>query len=60
VLELTLLDATGHVVRTEHLVHPAAVIQRQELEVSALPSGLYELRLTAPDGARGTRRLMIE
>jgi hypothetical protein len=56
---LEVLDANGRVVRQDQLmVQPG--IYRQDLDLQALPSGLYMVRITAKDGSQGVQRLMVE
>nr|WP_230678989.1 T9SS type A sorting domain-containing protein [Hymenobacter properus] len=55
---LTLLDALGRVVRTTTVLLPATGLSL-EVDLSALPAGLYALQVRA-GGATATRRLLVE
>jgi hypothetical protein len=47
---LTLLDALGRVVRTVHIAAPNVAGTSQALDLSALPGGVYVLRVSTPGG----------
>jgi hypothetical protein len=47
---LTLLDALGRAVYTATIVAPDAAGTRQALDLSALPAGVYALRVSTPGG----------
>lgn len=55
--KLEVFGATGKVVMTRTL--SAVADQRRSIDVQALPSGLYSVRLTAPSGAVGVKQLTI-
>lgn len=50
------LDALGRTAWTQ----PAAQAGQAQLDLRGLPAGVYLLRLTLPDGAVGTKRLVLQ
>lgn len=58
-LELELIDGTGRLVRSEAIT-AAMGIGRHDLHVSGLPTGLYQVRITAANGQMGVQRLMVQ
>lgn len=59
-LFLELIDATGQSVRSERLAGQAMGVGRSDLDVSGLGTGLYLLRITAPNGDQGVQRLVVQ
>ena len=59
-LQLEVLDAQGRAVRTEQLNDMAIGIERHDMDLGALPAGIYQVRLLAANGQQGVRRLVIE
>ena len=58
-LQLEIIDNTGRLVRSEGL-NATLGIGRHDLDVIALPAGLYMVRITAPNGQQGTQRLVVQ
>jgi type IX secretion system substrate protein len=59
-LQLDVLDARGSVVRCEKLSGMGIGIQTHELDVNALPPGIYQVRLLAANGQQGVQRLVVQ
>lgn len=58
-MQLELMDATGRLVRSEGITS-AMGIGQHVLDVNGLPSGLYQVRITATNGQSGVQRLMVQ
>jgi hypothetical protein len=59
-LRMELVDAAGRVVLRQDLGRAMAGIQRQDLDVSALAPGLYNVHISDGLGGQGVKRLVIE
>lgn len=59
-LRMELVDAAGRVVLRQDLGRVMAGIQRQDLDVSALAPGLYNVHISDGLGGQGVKRLVIE
>lgn len=58
-LQLELFDTTGRLVRSEGITS-AMGIGQHVLDVSGLPAGLYQVRITATNGQSGVQRLLVQ
>ena len=58
-LQLELMDATGRILRSEGITSPMGIGQHV-INVNGLPAGMYQLRITATNGQRGTQRLVVQ
>lgn len=59
-MQLSLLDATGRMVRNISLARQPQGISHHEMDLSGLSPGLYTVQLTAANGQRGMRKLVVE
>lgn len=59
-LRLDLIDAAGRVVMRQDLGRRGAGIQRQDIDISALAPGLYNVHITDGLGGHGVKRLVVE
>lgn len=59
-VQVDVIDAAGHVVRTEQLRQQPIGINRVELPVQDLQAGIYLVRILAENGDQGVQRLVIE
>lgn len=59
-LELMLIDATGRIVRNMKLDRQPLGIAKQDLDLNGIPPGLYTIQLTAANGQKGMKKLVVE
>lgn len=59
-MELSVIDATGRTVRNMKLDRQPLGIARQDLDLNGIPPGLYTIQLTAANGQRGMKKLVVE
>jgi hypothetical protein len=59
-VQVDVIDAAGHVVRTEQLSQQPIGINRVDLPLNNVPAGIYLVRILADNGDQGVQRLVIE
>lgn len=59
-MELSVIDATGRTVRNMKLDRQPLGIAKQDLDLNGIPPGLYTIQLTAANGQRGMKKLVME